>query len=263
MPPTTPQPQGAARLPDTGSPATALRLDVVSDVICPWCHIGRARLARALGKLSSGGIAVQVTWRPFELNPDMPPEGMSRRDYRTRKFGSWERSRMLDEQVVREGRAEGLEFAYDRVSRTPSTRRAHRLVHRAHREGGAELQDQLVGRLFSAYFDTGEDVGEPDTLVGIARACGMNAAGLGDYLRSTEDEDIVVGQEMLAVRAGVQGVPSVLHGDLVLFSGALPADDIVGLIQVTLERRPCPDTTTPGTSAQPVGGADRSIFDSA
>ena len=109
-----------------------LAVDVISDVICPWCYIGKRRLEKAVA--ASDG-AVKVRWLPFQLNPAMPKEGVSRGEYRTRKFGSWERSQELDARVVAVGQSEGIPFAFDRIERTPNTLDAHRLVGLAERPG--------------------------------------------------------------------------------------------------------------------------------
>jgi len=134
-----------------------LSVDVISDVICPWCFIGKRRLERAVAALH-GSHEVRVRWLPFQLNPQMPKEGVSRREYRTRKFGSWERSQELDAQVAEAGEAEGIHFAFDRMERTPNTLEAHRLIWLADTEG---VQDAVVESLFRAYFTDGRDISNP------------------------------------------------------------------------------------------------------
>lgn len=214
-----------------------LKVDVVSDVICPWCYIGKRRLERAIEIVEAEGISVEVTWRAFELNPDMPIKGMNRKAYRSAKFGSWDKSKSMDDHVVEEGRGEGLEFAYDRVELTPNTRRAHRLARRALREGGISLQNAVVDQLFLAYFNVGDDVGDIDTLARIGTNAGMNGNGLVEYLRSDEDDADVLGEEELGQRAGLSGVPSVLRGDLFLYSGAQPAEHVAKILRNLSERR--------------------------
>src|SRR5262245_56461429 len=114
-----------------------LAVDVISDVICPWCYIGKRRLEKAVAALD-GSHEVRVRWLPFQLNPAMPKEGISRREYRSRKFGSWERSLELDARVAAVGEAEGIPFAFDRIERTPNTLDAHRLVGLADKQGVQE-----------------------------------------------------------------------------------------------------------------------------
>src|ERR1700704_2966728 len=132
-----------------------LAIDIVSDVICPWCFIGKRRFEKAL-RQAPQTIQAEVHWRPFELNPDMPAEGTDRKLYRTRKFGSWQRSQALDAQLAEAGAGEGILFAFDRMERTPNTFEAHRLIWLAGRQG---VQDAVVEALFQAYFINAQDLG--------------------------------------------------------------------------------------------------------
>jgi predicted DsbA family dithiol-disulfide isomerase len=127
----------------------ALNVDVFSDVICPWCLIGKRRLEKAI---AAHGGPVKVRWLPFQLNPTMPKDGISRREYRTKKFGSWARSQELDARVIAVGKDEGIDFAFDRIERTPNTLDAHRLIWLADKE---VVQDSVVEALFRAYFTEG------------------------------------------------------------------------------------------------------------
>ncbi len=145
-------------------------ISVFSDVICPWCYVGKRRLERALDQLGLRGSAT-IEWLPFELNPDMPADGMERALYRARKFGA-ERSERLDAQMAELGRQEGIGFAFDRMTRTPSTRRAHMLIAAAGRHARA---DPVVDALFRAYFEEGRDVGDPEVLREIGLAAGSTA----------------------------------------------------------------------------------------
>src|ERR1700727_335917 len=130
----------------------ALSITVISDVICPWCFIGKRRLEKAI---AAHGGPVKVRWLPFQLNPTMPKEGISRREYRTKKFGSWERSQELDARMVAVGNDEGIDFAFDGSARRANTLDAHRLIWLADREG---VQDAVVEALFQAYFTGGRDI---------------------------------------------------------------------------------------------------------
>ena len=130
-----------------------LTVDVISDVICPWCYIGKRRLEKAVIAVA-GRHEVRVRWHPFQLNPQMPRGGMDRRAYRTAKFGSWEQSQALDAQVAAVGAAEGLVFAFDKMKRTPFTLDAHRLIRLGGQEG---IQDVVVEAMFLAYFTEGRD----------------------------------------------------------------------------------------------------------
>src|SRR5271157_4245267 len=147
-----------------------LIVDVTSDVICPWCFIGKRRLERAVRDLG-GRHVVGVRWHPFQLNPTMPGEGMDRKDYRTAKFGSWERSQALDAQVAAVGAAEGLVFAFDKMRRTPNTLDAHRLIRLA---GQESIQDDVVEALFLAYFTKGRDISDRQSLLDVVAEAGLN-----------------------------------------------------------------------------------------
>src|SRR5436309_15758823 len=146
-----------------------LTIDIVSDVICPWCFIGKRRLEKALALLGEPA-GVRVVWRPFQLNPRMPPGGMERRAYRTAKFGSWERSLALDAQVAEAGRGEGITFAFDRMVRTPNTLDAHRLLWLAGKLG---VQDGVAESLFRGYLIAGADFNGGAAVVRLAAVGGV------------------------------------------------------------------------------------------
>src|SRR3954452_12747741 len=146
-----------------------LTVDVISDVICPWCYIGKRRLGKAVAALA-GREPVRVRWHPFQLNPHMPREGVSRKEYRTAKFGSWERSLALDAQVAEAGRGEGILFDYARVMRTPNTLDAHRLIGLADTEG---VQDAVVEVVFRAYFTEGRDISRTGVLLDVVAEAGL------------------------------------------------------------------------------------------
>jgi predicted DsbA family dithiol-disulfide isomerase len=195
------------------------RLDVISDAICPWCYIGKRQMERALAQVA--GLEFRVGWRPFQLNPDMPPEGVDRATYRLAKFGSAERSAELDARITAAGEAVGLDFRFDRMTRTPNTVDAHRVIRLA---GEAGVQDAVVERLFHAYFAEGRDIGDTDTLAGLAAEAGMDAAAVSRHLAGAEGRDAVLEEDAMARRAGLSGVPTFALDGHVLFSGAVPAD---------------------------------------
>src|SRR5579871_4652671 len=143
-----------------------IRVNAISDVICPWCYVGKRRLEKAI---AAHGVPVKVGWLPFQLNPQMPKEGISRREYRTRKFGSWGRSLELDAKVVSVGKEEGIDFAFDKIDRTPNTFDAHRLIWLADKEG---VQDAVVEALFRAYFIEGRDISKRQTLLDVVAEAG-------------------------------------------------------------------------------------------
>lgn len=185
----------------------SLRLEIVSDTICPWCYIGKRRLGRALGQLAAEGVGFELLWRPFQLNPTMPVEGVDRRSYRTGKFGSWERSQALDAQVAAAGAEDGLVFRHDLMARTPNTVASHALIHLAHELGGAELQDRVVEALFAAYFTRGRNVGDPAVLADLAEVTGMDRARAATWLADPASGAAVRRDEELARRLDLHGVP--------------------------------------------------------
>jgi predicted DsbA family dithiol-disulfide isomerase len=192
-----------------------LTIDVTSDVICPWCYVGKRRLEEAIAL--AGRSDVRVRWHPFQLNPQMPKDGMDRRQYRTAKFGSWERSLALDAQVTEAGRGDGIPFAFDKIERTPNTLDAHRLIHLAGEEG---MQDAVVEAIFRAYFVEGRDISQTAVLLDVIAGAGLNRlraeAALGRVVRWAA----IRASEELAHRSGVQGVPYFLINNTLALSGA-------------------------------------------
>ena len=191
-------------------------LEVVSDTICPWCYVAKRRLESALAAIGDD-LSFNIRWRPYELNPDMPREGMDRRAYRSRKFGSWEKSLELDAQVKAAGASDGLDFHHERIERTPSTLLSHVLVRSA---GDTDIQSEIVEALFRAYFTEGQDVGDPAVLVAIWTGAGLDQATIEQAL---DDEDLhadVTAEARDFARSGINGVPTVLLNRFSLFSGA-------------------------------------------
>jgi predicted DsbA family dithiol-disulfide isomerase len=192
-------------------------LTVVSDVICPWCFIGKRNVEKAL-ELAGDNLSLKIIWRPFELNPDMPSEGADRRAFRTKRFGSWEQSLRMDAQVREAGAMAGLTFRHDLMQRTPNTFNAHRLIWLAQKE---DVQDAVVESLFQAYFMLGRDVGDIQTLADIATQAGIAKHRALAFLESAEGTEEVRREEREAVAAGISGVPTFLLDGRPLFSGAL------------------------------------------
>ncbi len=201
------------------APTPARTIDVISDAICPWCWIGKRNLEAALAELAGEGLHFAIRWRPFQLNPDMPPEGVERAAYRARKFGSLEKSRQLDAQVAEAGRAAGLAFRHDLMLRTPNTVAAHRVIRLAESAG---VQDAVVEALFRGYFQEGQDVGDAATLVAIGAGAGLDGAAVAAMLGTEDGRAEVLAEDMAARRGGLDGVPSFLMDRHMLFSGAMP-----------------------------------------
>jgi predicted DsbA family dithiol-disulfide isomerase len=202
---------------------------VFIDVICPWCFVGKRRLERALTMIDPG--CVRVTWLPFELNPDMPKEGIERRAYRTRKFGSWERSVQLDGQMTEMGVGEGISFHFDLMARTPNTFKAHRSIWLARQTGS---QDPLVEALFRAYFTEGRDIGSEDVLRDLAVEAGMERAQVSAFLRSDEGALQVSQEEDAARGAGLSGVPAFILNRRPLLVGAHPPEVLASALRRAL-----------------------------
>jgi predicted DsbA family dithiol-disulfide isomerase len=199
--------------------AAPLPITVYSDVICPWCYVGKRRLESALGSVQMPS-EVSLAWRPFELNPEMPAEGIARSEYRERKFGA-ERAAELDRNMTAIGREVGIDFAFDRMQRTPSTRLAHRLIWEAGRQ---DRQDAIVDRLFRAYFEEALDIGSTETLTRLAAEAGLEADGVVRALAGDESLQAVDELEQQGYRMGIQGVPFFIVMGKYGISGAQPPE---------------------------------------
>ena len=193
-------------------------IDIISDTICPWCFIGKRRLERALSL--AGPTDVGVVWHPFQLNPDMPVEGMERGVYLRLKFGD-ERGSGAYERIAEAGAGEGIDFNFAGIRRTPNTLASHRLVRYA---GTLGLQNAVVEGLFNAYFSDGRDVGDGLVLLDVGTAAGLERGALADYLESDAGLAEVAEEDANARRIGVQGVPCFILGRKYVISGAQSPD---------------------------------------
>lgn len=202
-----------------------MQIDVFFDPICPWCYIGKRRLQRALGQRPA--ISAQLNWRPFMLNPDMPPQGMERQSYLLHKFGTEARVRRLLGALEVTGQSEEIAFNFEGIHHTPATQDAHRLVKYASEHGQGE---PVVESLFRAFFIEGRDIGLFDELSAIGRAAGLDGGALDAYLDSATDSSWVLEQNSKAHRLGVNGVPCfLLNGELAL-QGAQQPDILARLL---------------------------------
>jgi predicted DsbA family dithiol-disulfide isomerase len=195
-----------------------LAIDVISDVICPWCYIGKRRLDKAIAESQQ---EIRVRWHPFQLNPTMPKEGISRKNYRSHKFGRWERSLELDAKMVAVGETEGIHFAFDRIEWTPNTVDAHRLVWLADQ---LDCQDAVVEALFRAYFTEGRDISDRRTLIDVVAEAGLDRQRAKAMLNSEEGIDAIKEAEKLARRHQVIGVPFFIINNEITLSGAQQPD---------------------------------------
>jgi predicted DsbA family dithiol-disulfide isomerase len=205
---------------------TIARIAIISDAICPWCYIGKRQLDRALPVLADEGMRVSTMWLPYQLNPDMPIGGLPRAEYRARKFGSAERGKELDARVTAAAAAVGLDFRMDLIQTTPNTLAAHRLAWFAY-ETDTEAQDALVEAMFKAYFIDGRDIEDTDVLVECAASVGLDRATTLAFLDGDEGRETVLAQDEAARRGGLNGVPTFVMNRHILFSGAVPAEQMV------------------------------------
>jgi predicted DsbA family dithiol-disulfide isomerase len=192
-----------------------VRIDVVSDVVCPWCFIGKHRLEAAL-KLKPD-IPVEVHWRPYFLNDWIPREGIAREEYLTTKFGSPERYKGIAERVSAAAAAEGLTYASDKMKRQPNTLDCHRLIRWAEAQGKAAEMKQ---KLMDLYFTAGADLTERETLVQAAADVGLDADDIRSRLASDEDVAQIESEAQAAKEAGIEGVPMFIFGGKFAVSGA-------------------------------------------
>ncbi len=196
---------------------TRLTIEVVHDLVCPWCYVGVRRLMRAIGRRPA--MPVTLSWRPFLLNPDLPRGGMPMGDYVARKFGSEERARRLHASIAELGASEGIRFRFDRIARLPSSVDAHRLV-RWTWAVSPELASELVETLFAAHFTEGQDIGDARFLVGVAQDLGLDGSGVRRLLAGADGIDMVHGENLRSHRLGINGVPCFVIGERMAISGA-------------------------------------------
>jgi predicted DsbA family dithiol-disulfide isomerase len=200
----------------------ALTVEVYSDVICPWCYVGKRRLERAL-KVWDGG-PVNIRWRPFQLNPAMPRNGMDRRQYLEAKFGSPAAAQAIYDQVSTAGAEEGIHFALESIARTPNTFTAHRLIWWAGHHG---KQDEMVEMLFRSYFLEGGDIGNIKTLSQAAAHAGFDRAAIETFLAGDEGVEAVKAEEAAGHRLGIRGVPYFMFNGTSTLSGAQPPEQLL------------------------------------
>jgi len=208
-------------------PKARLAIEVVHDLVCPWCYLGVRRLFRTLTRRPD--LLVEVTWRPFLLNPDMPRGGMSRSDYVLRKFGGEERARRMYASITDIGRVEGVMFRFDRIRRTPASVDAHRLVRWAAAFGRA---DEVVEAVFAAHFTDGRDIGDLTVLTAIAASCGLRPGSARTFLASNQEADAVHADNLRAHRLGINGVPCFVVSGCHAIAGAQEPEVIERLLDV-------------------------------
>lgn len=196
----------------------SFHIEVYSDIVCPWCYVGKRRLEKALALLEPEARPY-VSWRPFELNPTMPAAGMVRTSYLEAKFGNLQRVESMLEQVREAGKQSGIAFAFDRMTRVPNTFDAHRLVWLAEQHG---RQEQVVEAFFRGYFEEGIDLSHRDALAALAEAGGLEGRLIATYLESDEGVKEVRDEEQKGLQLGIRGVPHFHRDGLTGLSGAQP-----------------------------------------
>ncbi|MCF6272848.1 MAG: DsbA family oxidoreductase [Rhodobacteraceae bacterium] len=200
-------------------------VEIISDPICPWCYIGKTRFEAALALRPDHPF--KISWKPFQLNPDMPKSGMDRAEYLEQKFGGRDGAAQVYGGIVKAAELDGLFIDINKIKRTPNTINAHRLIHWAGLEG---LQNEVVAELFLAYFTRGEDISEAKTLINIAGKAGMQPALAERLLASDADSDEIRAEDEKAREMGVSGVPTFLIDGQYVVNGARDTGFWVDLI---------------------------------
>ena len=205
-----------------------ISIAIYSDVICPWCYVGKRRLEHALDQLRDT-VTARVAWKPFQLNPTMPKEGVDRTAYLEAKFGSLGAFKRLEEHVLAAGLEERIPFAFEKISRTPNTLMAHRMIWYAGQRG---CQNALVDSFFKGYFEEGADIGSSSTLAQLADRAGLNT---DTFLNSDEGTNQVKAEEAEGRKLGIRSVPYFQFNDTHALSGAQPPDRFVAAMRKVLD----------------------------
>ncbi len=216
----------------TETEASPIEVGLIADLACPWCYLGLVRLDRA--RALRPALAVRLRWWPFFLNPQMPPEGMDRQAYLRAKFGGDANARSIYARICEAGRADGIDFAFERMPRTPNTVLAQRLILLAEQEG---LGDAMIRTLFQALFIDGRDVGQPDQLIELAAAVGLDPEAVARYLASEQGASEVVAAHRQAEGLGVRGVPVFVVDHEHAIAGAQPPEALAGLLDLAASAR--------------------------
>jgi len=203
-----------------------MKIDIISDTVCPWCLIGKRKLEKALEQRPD--LDVEIAWHPFQLHPDMPMEGADRKEFTAKKFGSVERARELYSNIEQAGNAVGVDFNFSKIARSPNTLNSHRLIKWA---ASAGAQDEIVEILFRRFFMDGEDLGDIEILVQAAAEAGMDTTIVRDLLNSDRDLDMVSQEDARAREMGVSGVPFFIIDEKYAVSGAQDSSVFLQIIE--------------------------------
>ncbi len=197
-----------------------IELDIFSDTVCPWCYIGKKRLENALNKYQN--LKIKQTWRPFQLNPGMPPDGMDRQEYLISKFGSSDAAKTVYENIYEEGVKEGINFNFDLIEVTPNSFNSHRLLALAYK---AKIQERVLDDLFEYYFLNGKDIGDPNILLQIAIKHKIDAEKFKNYLSDQENIEPLANEEIQAKKMGINSVPTFIVNKQIVINGAQTSEN--------------------------------------
>lgn len=206
-----------------------ITIDIVSDVVCPWCYLGKARLELAIAEVQDE-VGVDLNWRPYRLNPDYPPEGVDQKKALEQKLGGAERVAQGHKMLTDLGREVGINFDFDAIKIGPNTLDAHRLIHWAVTES-REKQDKVVNALFKANFEEGRNIGDHAVLLDIAEKAGLDKSVIATLLASDADRDLIVAEIDAAQKIGVTGVPFFIFDQQYAVSGAQTPDVLAGALR--------------------------------
>ena len=197
-----------------------IELDIFSDTVCPWCYIGKKRLENALNKYQN--LKIKQTWRPFQLNPGMPPDGMDRQEYLISKFGSSDAAKTVYENIYEEGVKEGINFNFDLIEVTPNSFNSHRLLALAYKN---EIQERVLDDLFESYFLHGKDIGDPNILLQIAIKHKIDSEEFKNYLSDQENIEPLANEEIQAKKMGINSVPTFIVNKQIVINGAQTSEN--------------------------------------
>ena len=197
-----------------------IELDIFSDTVCPWCYIGKKRLENALNKYKN--LKIKQTWRPFQLNPGMPPDGMDRQEYLISKFGSSDAAKTVYENIYEEGVKEGINFNFDLIEVTPNSFNSHRLLALAY---NTNIQEKVLDDLFESYFLHGKDIGDPNILLQIAIKHNIDAEEFKSYLSDQENIEPLANEEIQAKKMGINSIPTFIINKQIVINGAQTSEN--------------------------------------
>ncbi len=197
-----------------------IELDIFSDTVCPWCYIGKKRLENALNKYKN--LIIKQTWRPFQLNPGMPPDGMDRQEYLISKFGSSDAAKTVYENIYEEGVKEGINFNFDLIEVTPNSFNSHRLLALAYK---VDIQEKVLDDLFESYFLHGKNIGDPNILLQIAIKHNINAEEFKSYLSDQENIEPLANEAIQAKKMGINSVPTFIVNKQIVINGAQTSEN--------------------------------------